>query len=193
MALAEVKADVEVHRWTRKEYERAAYAGAFGDRRVELLDGVVYDMTAQHSPHAAGVQKTRRALEQAFPPSDYDIRVQMPLLLGRYSMPEPDLAVVPGEPDDYVKSHPRSALLVVEVADSSQHHDRVRKVEIYARSGIHEYWIANLAHDFIEVYREPVRGSYRVKLVLHRGERVSPLARPDVDIAVDDMLPRRRG
>ena len=94
--------DVEVHRWTRKEYEKAAYAGAFGDRRVELVDGVVYDMTAQHSPHAAGIQKARRALEAAFPASRYDIRAQMPLALSRFSMPEPDLAVVPGEPDDYV-------------------------------------------------------------------------------------------
>ncbi|HJX28756.1 MAG TPA: Uma2 family endonuclease [Thermoanaerobaculia bacterium] len=190
MALADVKADVEVHRWTRREYERAAYAGAFGDRRVELLDGVVYDMTAQHSPHAAGVSKAQRALGKLFEP-EYTIRVQMPLLLGRYSMPEPDLAVVPGEPEDYMKSHPRSAALVVEVTDSSQHHDRVRKVEIYARGGIPEYWIANLAYDFIEVYREPVRGSYRVKLVLHRGERISPLARPDVSIAVEDILPKQ--
>lgn len=191
MAIPDLKSDVEAHRWTRKEYERAAYAGAFGDRRVELVDGVVYDMAPQHSPHATAVQKARRALERAFPPSGYDIRVQMPLLLGRYSMPEPDLAVVPGEPDDYVKSHPRSAILILEVADSSQHHDRVRKMETYARFNISEYWIANLAHDFLEVYREPLRGSYQVKLVLHRGERISPLARPEVSIPVDDILPRQ--
>lgn len=190
MAIPDLKSDVEAHRWTRKEYERAAYAGAFGDRRVELVDGVVYDMAAQHSPHAAGVSKVQRTLGKLFEP-EYTVRVQMPLLLGRYSMPEPDLAVVLGEPEDYMKSHPRSAALVVEVTDSSQHHDRVRKVEIYARGSIPEYWIANLAYDFLEVYREPVRGSYQVKLVLHRGEQISPLARPDVSIAINDILPRQ--
>lgn len=183
--------DVEVHRWTRKEYEKAAYAGAFGDRRVELVDGVVYDMTAQHSPHAAGVQKARRALEAAFPASRYDIRAQMPLALSRFSMPEPDLAVVLGEPDDYVKSHPKTALLVLEVADSSQYHDRVRKVEIYARAGLQDYWISNLAQDIVEVYRDPVRGDYRTRLTLRRGERIAPLACSDVSIAVDDLLPKR--
>ncbi|HKH47620.1 MAG TPA: Uma2 family endonuclease [Thermoanaerobaculia bacterium] len=182
--------DVEVHRWTRKEYERAAYAGAFGDRRVELVDGVVYDMAPQHSPHATGVTKAYRALTAAFV-SGFTVRSQMPLALGQYSMPEPDVAVVPGEPDDYVKAHPKTALLVVEVADSSQYHDRVRKVEIYARAGIQDYWISNLAQDLLEVYREPVKGSYRQKLTLRRGERIAPLASPGVVIAVDDLLPKR--
>ncbi len=183
--------DVEVHRWTRQEYEKAAYAGAFRDRRVELIDGVVYDMTAQHSPHAAGVQKARRALEAAFPATRYDIRSQMPLALSRFSMPEPDLAVVPGGPDDYVKAHPKTALLVLEVADSSQYHDRIRKVGIYARAGLQDYWISNLAKDVLEVYREPAKGDYRLKLTLQRGERIAPLAAPEVSIAVDDLLPKR--
>lgn len=183
--------DVEVHRWTRKEYEKAAYAGAFGDRRVELIDGVVYDMSPQDSPHTTGVQKARRALDAALPSSEYDIRPQMPLALGRVSMPEPDLAVVSGEPEDYLKSHPTSAVLVVEVADSSQYHDRVRKAKIYAQAGIQDYWISNLVRDVLEVYRNPVKGVYQQTLTLQRCERIAPLARPDVAIAVSDILPRK--
>ena len=183
--------DVEIHRWTRKEYEKAAYAGAFGDRRVELIDGVVYDMSPQDSPHATGVTKVLRALTVAFPPSEYVLRSQMPLALGRLSMPEPDLAVVPGEPEDYLKSHPASAVLVVEVADSSQYHDRVRKAKIYAQAGIQDYWISNLVRDVLEVYRDPVKGVYQQMLTLQRGERIAPLARPDVAIAVGDILPRK--
>lgn len=182
--------DVEVHRWTRKEYEKAAYAGAFGDRRVELVDGVVYDMPPQDSPHATGVTKAQRALIAAFGPG-FTVRPQMPLALSRDSMPEPDLAVVPGEPDDYVKSHPKTALLIVEVTDTSQYHDRVRKVGIYALAGIQDYWIANLAQDVLEVYREPVRGDYRTRLTFRRGERIVPLACPEVSVAVDDLLPKR--
>lgn len=182
--------DVEVHRWTRKEYERAAYAGAFGDRRVELIDGVVYDMAPQHSPHATGVTKAQRALIATFGPG-FTVRPQMPLALSNFSMPEPDLVVVPGEPDDYLKAHPKTALLVLEVADSSQYHDRVRKVEIYARAGLQDYWIANLAQDVLEVYRDPFRGNYRTRLTLRRGERIAPLACPEVAIVVVDLLPKR--
>ena len=182
--------DVEVHRWTRQEYERAAYAGAFGDRRVELIDGVVYDMAPQGSPHATGVSKAQRALIAAFG-AGFTVRPQMPLALSRFSMPEPDLAVVPGEPDDYLKAHPKTALLVLEVADSSQYHDRVRKAGIYVRAGLQDYWISNLAQDVLEVYRKPARGEYREKLTLHRGERIAPLACPEVLVAVDDLLPKR--
>ena len=182
--------DVEVHRWTRQEYEKAAYAGAFGDRRVELVDGVVYDMPPQGSPHATGVSKAQRALIAAFG-SGFTVRPQMmPLALSRFSMPEPDLAVVPGEPDDYFKSHPKTALLVLEVADSSQYHDRVRKAGIYARARIQDYWVVNLAQSVLEVFREPVRGDYRQKVTVRRGERIAPLACP-VPIAVDDLLPKR--
>jgi Uma2 family endonuclease len=182
--------DVEVHRWTRQEYERAAYAGAFGDRRVELVEGVVYDMPPQDSPHATGVTKAQRALTAAFGPG-FTVRQQMPLRLSRLSMPEPDLAVVPGEPDDYGKAHPKTAELVVEVTDTSQYHDRVRKVGIYALAGIQDYWIMNLAQDVLEVYREPLKGDYRQKLTVRRGERIAPLASPEVPIAVDDLLPKQ--
>ena len=41
-----------------------------------------------------------------------------------------------------------------------------RKTPIYARAGIQEYWILNLARKVLGVFREPVRGAYR----LHRGD-----------------------
>jgi Uma2 family endonuclease len=182
--------DVEVHRWTRQEYEKAAYAGAFGDRWVELVDGVVYDMPPQDSPHATGVTKTQRALTAAFG-SGFTVRQQMPLRLSRLSMPEPDLAVVPGEPDDYGKAHPKTAELVVEVTDISQYHDRVRKMGLYALAGIQDYWIVNLAQDALEVHREPLKGDHHQKLTVRRGERIAPLACPEGPIAVDDLLPKR--
>ncbi len=198
MALPEVKVqdwtdeeEVEVHRWTREEYEQMAEAGVFApEKRLELVDGVIYDMSPQKSRHAVGVRKARRALEAAFG-SGYDIHSQSPLISGDDSMPEPDLAVVPGEPDDYVDHHPSAALLVVEVTDTSQHHDRKRKPRIYALAGIPEYWILNLRRDAVEVLRDPKGGEYRTKLVFRRGQRISPFARPDASIAVEDLLPRQ--
>src|SRR5688572_3753527 len=79
-------------RTTREEYVRMAQAGVFGDRRVELVDGVVYEMTPQLSPHAATVMQAQEVLRAVFS-SGFSIRPQMPLDLGLSSMPEPDLAV----------------------------------------------------------------------------------------------------
>ncbi|MGH7490273.1 MAG: Uma2 family endonuclease, partial [bacterium] len=76
--------------------------------------------------------------------------------------------------------------------DTSQYHDRKRKAKWYARVGIADYWIMNLRLDEVEVLRDPQGGLYRTRLVFHRGETISPLAKPEISIAVDDLLPRER-
>lgn len=181
---------IEAHRWTREKYEQAAAAGIFGEDRVELVDGVIYDMTPQNSPHMTGVRKVQKAFERVFQ-AGYDVRPQGPLALGAESMPEPDVAVVVGEPDDYSAAHPTTALLVVEVSDASELHDRNRKAALYARAGIPEYWILNLVRDHLEVYRDPVEDAYRTREIVGRGSAVAPVARPDCRIALEDLLPRR--
>lgn len=173
---------------TREEYERMVAAGAFQDRRVELLDGVVYEMTPQLSPHAATVMQAYEVLRAILPPG-FSIRSQMPLDLGQKSIPEPDLAVVPGGPRDYYSAHPAGALLVVEVADTSPAKDRKRKGPIYAKAGIQDYWIINLARGILEVYREPIDGTYKTRLILRRGDQILPLGFPAATIAIDDLLP----
>lgn len=184
--------DVNIHRWTRKEYETAAYAGAFGDCQVELLDGVIYDKYPQTGMHAAGLRRARRALERICP-EGYQVDVLLPLDLGSRSAPTPDLAIVLQDPDDYMSGHPSHAVLIVEVADSSFSVDLDLKEKIYARVGIPEYWVLSLVQDCLWVYRNPIRGSYRSKLAHGRGEQVSCLALPDTVIAVDEILPKRRG
>ena len=70
---------------------------------------------------------------------------------------EPDAAVVPGRVEDYDNAHPRTALLIVEVADSSLKQDRLTKAMIYAAAGIPEYWIVNVVDQQVEVHRDPDR------------------------------------
>lgn len=137
-----------------------------------------------------GITKCVDALRAVFP-AGFLVRSQLPLALGAESMPEPDVAVVLGKPDDYRKAHPTAALLVLEVSDASELHDRNRKALLYARGGIPEYWMANLVRDCVEVHRDPIDGAYSTRLVLGRGERIAPLARPDAPIAVEDLLPLR--
>jgi len=176
-------------RTTREDFVRMVEAGVFRDRRVELVDGVVYEMTPQLSPHASAIRRSRRALQAVFSPEEYEVDAQLPLDLSGRDMPEPDLAVVPREATDYYASHPTGAVLVVEVADTSLSHDRKRKGRMYAEAGVEDYWILNLAQDVLEVYRNPTEGDYRTRRILRRGEQIAPLARPDALIAVDDLLP----
>jgi Uma2 family endonuclease len=64
--------------------------------------------------------------------------------------------------------HLRTALLVVEVAGDSLRLDRQTKAALYARAGIPEYWIVNLAENTVEVHRDPdpEADAYRAKAVV---------------------------
>ena len=156
--------------------------------RVELLEGVVVAMSPISPPHAVATEKTAAALRSALG-SRAAVRVQQPLHLGSSSVPEPDVAVVPGTHDDYGGGHPTSALLVIEVADSTLVQDRITKAAIYATAGIPEYWIVNLRDDRVETYRLPdsTAGQYRVCLAVPRGGRIEIGAYAGVTIESSDL------
>jgi Uma2 family endonuclease len=184
-------AAVDVHRWSREQYEQLAASGLFPpERRTELIDGVIYDMAAQNSMHATGYRLVEEALRAAFPPgSGFEVRGQLPLALSDDSEPEPDVAVVRGSIRDFRDRHPTTAALIVEVADSSLLHDRKRKAALYAQTGIPEYWILNLVRRTLEVHRDPAEGAYRSRTILRAADTVAPLARPEAALAVRDLLP----
>jgi len=112
--------------------------------------------------------------------------------LGSDSEPQPDIAVVPGHFLDYLYAHPSTAILIIEVADSSLLHDQERKARLYAREGIPEYWLLNLVDWCLEVYREPKDGFYTSHTVLRAGDSVSPpLSRPEASIPIASLLPHK--
>lgn len=122
-------------RWTRAEYERATELSLFGpEERLELIEGEIVEKMPQRSENASGIRLSEEAVRRAFP-RGYDVRVQMPLAATARSMPEPDIAVVPGSVRDYVKRHPKTATLIIEVADITLEYDRTTKAGIYARAG----------------------------------------------------------
>lgn len=179
---------VERYRWTRERYERAIAAGVFEeDDRIELIDGEVVTMSPQSSKHSTGIRLLERALRSAYG-AGYVVDAQLPLALGTVSEPEPDVAVVRGSPRDFIDAHPTSAVMVVEVADTSLGKDRSVKKALYARHGIPEYWILNLNDEALEIYRDPTGDTYATKRTLQRGDAVKPPEGTDA-LALDDLLP----
>lgn len=183
-----VESRTTVHRWTRAQYERMIEAGVFDeDDRVQLIEGEIVTMSPQGSRHAVGIRLVHQALRAAYA-DDYLVDVQLPLALGASSEPEPDVAVVEGDPRDYIGTHPRTALLVVEVAESSAAFDRTRKQALYAQHGIEVFWLLDLEVDHLEVYRRPAGRQYEEKTTLHRGDEVTP-PRCEKALAVSALLP----
>lgn len=158
------------------------------DDHVELLEGVIVAEPPMDPPHASGVGRVADALRRALRGGAV-VREEKPLIIGQRSVPEPDAAVV--TTGNYDHRHPESALLVVEVSDSSLKQDRLSKSRIYAGAAIPEYWIVNLRGDCVELFRapDPPRRVYGDRSVARRGERIALVEFPDVAIAVDDLLP----
>ena len=162
------------------------------DDRVELLEGVIVSMSPQNPPHASGVCRVSEAL-RAVVATGVVVRVQAPLIVSEYSVPEPDVAIVPGRLADYDTAHPTTALLVVEVADTSLVVDRLTKAAIYAAAGVPIYWIVNLQDDVVEVFGapDPSARAYQKRERLGREARLGHPAFGDATVAVDDLLPAR--
>jgi Uma2 family endonuclease len=188
--------DLELKRWTRKEYEQLVEQEVFTRKdRIELIDGLLVVAEPQSNYHYGAIRLVEHALTRAFG-DGWDIRLQAPVALDDISEPEPDVAVVRGTFRDYFGAHPSDPVLVVEVALSSMTLDRRYKSSLYARAGRPEYWILNLIDRVLEVRREPIRSrrapygwDYRVVQIVRPEAHVAPLAAPEASIAVADLLP----
>ena len=166
---------VTARRFSRDEYHEMARTGILRpEEHVELLHGEVLAITPQGTPHAAFIDFLDTQLQQAFG-EQFSVRTQLPLALGDDSEPEPDLAVVRGQPLDYVQSHPTTALLIVEVSETSLVFDRTHKAQLYAEYQIPEYWIVNIQDHQLEVFRHPRSSGYDQHQILHAHESVTPL------------------
>jgi Uma2 family endonuclease len=160
------------------------------DDRVELLEGVIVAMPPQSAPHAGYTALIARRLGEFVGPRAA-VRSQSSLPVGRLSVPEPDVALVPGSELDYLDRHPMTALLIIEVAITSLPQDRLTKAAIYAAAGIPEYWILNLRDHALEILREPDRRLrlYASRRTARQDEILTLAALPDVQIPVASILP----
>jgi Uma2 family endonuclease len=189
-------ADYETRRFSRIEYEKLIDLGVFRPgEAIELLGGHLVVAEPQGAAHYTAIVRTARALEAAFGAAWY-VRTQGPVGLDDESEPEPDVAVVPGSVDDYVRAHPSRVVLIVEVAETSLAVDRQYKGSLYARAGVPDYWIVNLVDRVLEVYREPRADAaasfgWRYMRSDALGSRVSvtPLAAPASSVPVSQLLP----
>jgi Uma2 family endonuclease len=189
-----LSANVKTKRWTREQYYQMADLGWFRARRVELIDGEIVEMSPQKSRHAMSLLLAERVLRTAFG-NGFTVRTQLPLALDDENEPEPDLAVVKGNPRDFIE-HPATAVLVVEVADSTREYDLAGKAGLYAQFGMKDYWVIDLARRAVVIHRQPVEdeaapmGHRYASISSHAAaDLVVPLAAEGAAIRVIDVLP----
>lgn len=181
---------LDVRLFTVKEYHLMAESGILDpDERVELLAGQILKMAAKGTAHSAATTRTEKLLETRLG-NQALVRVQEPVHLDNFSEPEPDIAVVRFDPLYYEDHNPNPSevYLITEVADTTLNRDCGIKARIYAESGIADYWVLDVNNRQLHVFREPSENGYQSELILSDTGRVSPLAFPEIAIAVAEML-----
>ena len=179
--LPELRARVRT--WTVEEYEKLGDDPAF--RRTELIRGTIVNKMSKGPLHSTILADLYLWLVRTLAPGWY-VRQEQPLRLTD-SMPEPDIAVVHGTSKDFATRHPATAVLVVEVADSSIAADR-EKAALYAEAGVGEYWIVLAGAGQVEVYRRPEGGEYRERRTYARGEEIGGVVVLDGGSVATDAL-----
>ncbi len=169
-------------------YHKMGEAGIFApDERVELIEGEIIDVPPIGREHAGIVNKLTNLLAYALHGKAI-VAAQNPVVLGDYSEPQPDLAVLKFREDYYTQAHPgpEDILLLVEVADTTARYDREVKVPLYARHRIPEVWLIDLNEKRLEVYSGPERGEYR-HVDFYRSGAISPRAFPDIVVELREF------
>ncbi|MGI9120176.1 MAG: Uma2 family endonuclease [Acidimicrobiales bacterium] len=141
----------------RSEYDQLVELGVFDDEPIELLGGVLVRMSPEGTPHSWIIQELNRLLVRGLP-DHLRLRVGHPFAASAWSEPEPDLAVVPV--DDYRRDHPALAVLLIEVSHSSLHKDLGVKADLYARAGVPEYWVIDVARGVVHRHVQPSPEGY---------------------------------
>jgi Uma2 family endonuclease len=165
----------------------------FLDGRFEILDGEVIDKMGQTPPHAVTLSILMDALSVLF--GRGRVRVQAPIAIpgsdGVYNEPEPDIVVTRDQTSSYLQAHPgpEGILLVVEVSDTTLRTDIILKARLYARAGIVEYWVLDLASRQLHVHHKPQNNEYSAITTLVENETVATLALPHSSVSVSNLLP----
>lgn len=180
----------ERHRICVYEYFRMGKSGVLDpEARIELIDGALFDMPAIGAAHASRVKRFVRLFSLAVGDAAI-VSAQDTVVLGDFSAPQPDLALLRWREDFYEQAHPgaQDILVIVEVADSTLAHDRDRKLPLYARFAVAEVWLVDIAGRHLDVYRDPEDGAYTTRFRVHDLSRVGIVALPEVELDLRSLF-----
>ena len=173
-------------RFTAAQVMEMANAGLFADRRFELIDGVLLEMSPQNSPHSNAIIALTEFLVGARPPG-FRIGVQVSLFLTEHTIVEPDFAVLPVG-FDLADANGAEVPLVVEVSDSTLSFDLGRKAELYAAQGFPNYWVVDVAKGRLHRHAGPAAAGYASCIVSGFDQPVNLPYAPDVSLNLAELL-----
>ena len=172
------------------EYHLMGDVGIFAPgERVELIEGEIINMPPIGSTHSGIVDHLNRLLVRAVGDKAI-VRVQNPVVLSDLSEPEPDFALLKPRDNFYKDATPSASdvLLLIEVADSTLRYDRDIKAPLYARHGIPETWIIDIANAQVTIYRDADEQGYSGEFKPDDWQRVVPSQISDISVDLSGLF-----
>jgi Uma2 family endonuclease len=168
-------------RWTREQCGPLEALGLFEQEKLELIDGELISKMGKNRPQVKAFTWMHLWLLDAF--GRQFVNAEAPIDVSprdnAWNEPEPDLIVLKREFAVFDSNpQPEDLCLVVEIADSTLKFDLTTKAVLYARAGIAEYWVLDVAGKRLIAHRSPVAGAYTSVAVYGEDEIISPLGAP---------------
>jgi len=180
-------------RWTREQCAPLEAAGLFELERLELVDGDLISKMGKNRLHVNSFRLTQYWLIDAFGKQfvDAEAPIDVSAADNPTSEPVPDLIVLNREADTFVSGNPQpdEIRLLVEISDSTLKFDLTVKAALYARAGITEYWVLDVAGRRLYSHRNPVSGGYTSVVLYNEHESIAPLAAPESAFRPAQALP----
>jgi Uma2 family endonuclease len=167
--------------------------GVWDQQNLELVEGELIGKMGKKRPHTNALISVLAWLIRVF--GEQYVNPETPIDVAPEdnptSEPQPDLVVLAKPSREFGSANPQPGdlRLVVEISDSSLGFDLTKKAGLYARAGIVEYWVVDVAARRLVVHRDPANGLYQSVTVYNDRESVSPLAAPGSEFRVGEALP----
>ncbi len=179
-------------RWTRAECVALESSGLWDRERLELVHGELISKMGKKRPHVNALVAVQAWLVRTS--GDQFVNTGAPIDVAPEdnltNEPEPDLVVLTKPSREFQDANPRPGdlRLVVEISDSTLGFDLTTKAELYARAGIVEYWVVDVAARRLIVHCDAREGLYRSVTAYGEEENVTPLASPGPEFRVADAF-----
>ena len=173
-------------RFTVAEIEAMVARGIIlEDERIELIGGEVVPMSPKGRRHEIIRTELAFYMTRQAPPG-VKVAAEAQLNLNDDTYLVPDILVYPATTKVPDVRGP-SALLVIEVADTSLDYDLNTKVGTYAAHGVREYWVINAKTLATRVHRRPSASGYGDVTELAADTTLTPEAAPRLAVRLNDL------
>lgn len=156
--------------------------------RTELVNGVIYLVSPQHSPHYMLKTRLLRRLADAVDSLGVGLEtwVEGSIDFRPHSCPMPDIFVTRGIPQARL-TEPEIVALVVEISSTTLAFDLGDKVALYAASGVPEYWVVDVEARCLHQMWAPGADGYAERREVALGERVEAVTIGGLQVDTSDI------